>query len=401
MRNVILLLLLILGAPLPAPAGGRPAQDADRVLVVRNENSPASREIADDYARRRGVQNVLSIQCPDSALTNKNETISYTAYVQDIEKPLREYLQRHPGIDFIVLTKGIPIRISAAPQGAWNNRVALDSFLAAMDYAQLPDVHSISMADGSFRGTAWVNRFWNSPAPFAHARFGGYLVTRLDGYTVADARALVTNALAAETGGESPSDRTVLLDTCPAFGYGDPARQPLPLFAMPPSPGEKLAVKELDFREYNADMQHAHDLLVSRHVKVELTKTNTFVGNRTGLLGYISWGSNDKRYAADAYHCLRFAPGAIGDTAVSTSARTFLPAHGGQSLIADLVAQRITGIKGYTDEPLLQAIASPSVLFDRYMKGWTLAESFYAASRFVGWEDIVIGDPLCRPYRAR
>jgi hypothetical protein len=58
-------------------------------------------------------------------------------------------------------------------------------------------------------------------------------------------------------------------------------------------------------------------------------------------------------------------------------------------------------VKGYTDEPLLQAVASPSILFDRYTRGWTLAESFYAASRFVGWEDVVIGDPLCRAYQAR
>jgi hypothetical protein len=53
-------------------------------------------------------------------------------------------------------------------------------------------------------------------------------------------------------------------------------------------------------------------------------------------------------------------------------------------------------VKGYTDEPLLQAIASPSVTVARYTSGFTLAESFYAASRFVGWEDVVIGDPLCR-----
>jgi hypothetical protein len=33
---------------------------------------------------------------------------------------------------------------------------------------------------------------------------------------------------------------------------------------------------------------------------------------------------------------------------------------------------------------------------ERYTSGFTLAESFYAASRFVGWEDVVIGDPLCR-----
>ena len=117
---------------------------------------------------------------------------------------------------------------------------------------------------------------------------------------------------------------------------------------------------------------------------VELTQTDAFAGKRTGLLGYISWGSNDRHYDADAYHSLRFSPGAVCETAVSTSARTFLPTQGGQSLIADLIAQGATGAKGYTDEPLLQAIASPSILLDRYARGWTLAESFYAASRLCG-----------------
>ena len=30
-----------------------PVRDTDRVLVVRNENSPVSRAVADDYAQRR------------------------------------------------------------------------------------------------------------------------------------------------------------------------------------------------------------------------------------------------------------------------------------------------------------------------------------------------------------
>jgi uncharacterized protein (TIGR03790 family) len=132
-----------------------------------------------------------------------------------------------------------------------------------------------------------------------------------------------------------------------------------------------------------------------------LDKTEEFVGGKSDLMGYCSWGSNDAKYVADHYHTLRFAPGGIAETAVSTSARTFLTTTGGQSLIADLVHQRVTGVKGYVDEPLLQAVASPSILFDRYSRGWTLAESFYAASRFVGWEDVVIGDPLCAPYRKK
>ena len=50
------------------------------------------------------------------------------------------------------------------------------------------------------------------------------------------------------------------------------------------------------------------------------------------------------------------------------------------------------------DEPLLQAIASPTIALDRYTAGYTMAEGFYAASHFVGWQDIVIGDPLCSAY---
>jgi hypothetical protein len=67
-------------------------------------------------------------------------------------------------------------------------------------------------------------------------------------------------------------------------------------------------------------------------------------------------------------------------------------------MIADLIAQGITGVKGYTDEPLLQSNVSPTILMDRYTHGFTLAESFYAASHFVGWTQIVLGDPLTRPY---
>ncbi|HPP75376.1 MAG TPA: hypothetical protein PLU88_09670, partial [Armatimonadota bacterium] len=110
---------------------------------------------------------------------------------------------------------------------------------------------------------------------------------------------------------------------------------------------------------------------------------------------YISWGSNDYHFNLNTYHSLAFAPRGIAETAVSTSGRTFLPTTGGQSLIADLIAQGAAGAKGYVTEPYLDAIASPTVLMDFYTSGRNLAESFYAASRFIGWKDIVLGDPLC------
>lgn len=380
-------------------AGGSVRGDAARVVVVSNSASSVSRAIAADYQRRRGVRNAVSVICPDSAVGADKETIPYAAFKDAIEQPIRTFLAAHPKIDFIVLTKGIPLRITDAPSiGLANKQPSVDSFLAALDYDKLPGSHKVAISDSGFTGTAWQNRFWNSDERFSHAKFGGYLVTRLDGYTQADALALVTRALEAER--HAPTG-TILLDACAGFGFAsDDAKQPLPLYATPAQSAASPALADVDYKEYNTDMRCACAKLTARGVPVDLDQKDQFVGNRADLMGYASWGSNDQHYDVVAYHSLKFAPGSVAETAVSTSARTFLPTTGGQSLIADLVAQGVTGVKGYCDEPLLLAVASPTVLFDRYTRGWTLAESFFAASRFVGWEDVVLGDPLCRPYPA-
>jgi len=234
-----------------------------------------------------------------------------------------------------------------------------------------------------------MNRYWGAHEPFSHEKFGGYLVTRLDGYTEADAKALVRRALEAER--MRPSGK-VLFDTQPIFGLGDRTQAPKPI------EGDVIRA-ESPWEEYNADLCHAYDLLHERGIPAELDLNEKFAGNREGLAGYFSWGSNDAKFSKRAYASLTFAPGSIGDTAVSTSGRTFLPTEGGQSLIVDLIAHGLTCAKGYTDEPLLQANASPEILLDLYFSGYTMAESFYAASRFVGWQDVIIGDPLCAPYR--
>lgn len=368
------------------------------VLLVRNVNSPVSEAIADDYAAKRHVKNILSIRCQDSALNRKNETIEFTAYTLQIETPLRTYLLTHTNINFIVLTKGIPIRISGAAFGSCDEHShdpveirghpSVDSYLAALDYTNLPGAMKIDITGSGAIGFAYSNRYWNTTEPFSHSKFGGYLVTRLDGYTEADAKALTSRALEAERGLVAGK---ILLDVQPVFGLGDKASQPAPISGT-------VIARESPWNEYNADMQDAHDLLVKRGIPDELDLNETFVGNRTNLLGYFSWGSNDAKYSAAAYQTLFFAPGSFGDTAVSTSARTFLPTKGGQSLLVDLIAHGLTCGKGYVDEPLLQANASPTIALDRYTSGYTMAESFYAASRFVCWEDIVVGDPLCAPY---
>jgi len=132
-----------------------------------------------------------------------NETLDFNDYQSEIETPLRAYLQNHPSVTFLVTTKGVPIRISGAATGeafSGTTETSLDSYLAALDYATLPAAVKVTFNDpsGSAVGTAWLNQYWNATVPFTHAQFGGYLVTRLDGYTQEDALALATRALAAE-----------------------------------------------------------------------------------------------------------------------------------------------------------------------------------------------------------
>ena len=402
------LLLVIFWLPLAALAGNENTpqkRNPDQVLLVVNENSPVSKSIGDDYALKRQIRNRLSVRCQDSALNTGNETMTLTAYTESIETPILGFLSAHPNIDFIVLTKGIPIRITGAAMGSCdeNSREpvsirghpSVDSYLSAMGYTNISGAVRIHLSGSGGIGYAYSNRYWNATEPFSHAKFGGYLVTRLDGYSEADAKSLVERALAAE---KAPlrfrGQGRVLLDVQPAFGLGDKATQPGPITTT-------NIQAESAWSEFNADMRHASDVLTSRGIPVELDMSTNFIGGHSNLLGYFSCGSNDPSSSTNAYLSLFFAPGALSDTAVSTSARTFLPTQGGQSLMVDLVAHGLTGGKGYTDEPLLQAIASPTIVFDRYVAGYTLAESFYAASHFVCWEDVVIGDPLFCPYLER
>ncbi len=366
---------------------------AGRVLVVENSASPASVEIAAAYRKVRNIKNRCIVDCPDSAQNASNETIVYADFQQKVEAPIRDALRDKPWIDFIVLTKGIPIRVAGAPHGVNNDRPSLDSTLAAMGYSTRKDVNPIVVNETGFKGKCWANKFWNSKERFSHEKFGGYLVTRLDGYTTSDVYILISSAQKAE---RSAPIGSFLLDM--AHTPGDVTK--VPLSPAPKVDLEPQPMTDMAYNEWDADLKVAGEALKKDGLKVTLDEAPAMVGFRQDVMGYASWGSNDGAFVAKKYQSIMFAPGGIAETAVSTSARTFLPTTGGQSLIADLIHNNAAGVKGYCDEPFLEAIASPSILFDRYTKGWTLAESFYAASRYVGWEDIVVGDPLCTPYRS-
>lgn len=323
-----------------------------RVLVVINESSPESITIGTYYAKVRKIPsgNVVRIKCAPG------EAISMEAYKRDIEGPISRETR---GKDYIVLTRGVPIRIKS-PQ-AWS----VDALLAGMEIPVDPVEEVFPAADLS----AWRNPYYLARTPFEHGRYKIFLVTRLDGYTVEQALKLVQHSLEAK----------------PVLGpfYLNKA-------ANRDDGGYQIPQQFLD---------QAYVNLHSQGYKIERVE-DCFRAPSSPVIGYASWGSNDKTFRLKTYHKIRFLPGALAQTYVSTSARTFRRTKAnGQSLIADLIEQGVTGVIGYVSEPYASALARPDYMFDRYTEGANLAESFYSSIPMLKWKEVVIGDPLCRPYR--
>jgi Flp pilus assembly protein TadD len=208
-------------------------------------------------------------------------------------------------------------------------------------------------------------------------------VTRLDGFTVDDVVALI------DRGGGPEADGAIVLD-------------------QRAEPGAAVADRWMT--------EAAEGIrAVSSSTRVILDDTRQAASTDVPVIGYYSWGSVDRALRA-RHPGLRFTPGALAATLSSSDARTFeeppaawIPAETprnrvdlfagtAQSLVGDLVRAGVTGVAGNVSEPLLQSAVRPQILFAGYLSGHNLAESFYRAMPHLGWQTVIIGDPLCRPF---
>lgn len=372
MSHLVLFLSVFAASCGPETVPIKPDTRSPHVLVVQNENSPDSQAIAKYYLEKRAIpmKNLVTIRVPDE---ENLPTKTYELKVRDV---VRNHITSNGlKIDFIVLTKGVPIRLDN-DQG-----YSLDAFLMvdAHPVRQNAPLKPLPFPLGGSQVqltqeqvSKVMNPYLGATEPFDSNKYHMYLVTRLDGYSKEEAMRLVDSSIT--------------------------ATNQKGLFLLDSSPGKRSGG---GYAEMETLMQNASKLLKAKGFSVEYDENNDFIGQRQNIMGYASWGSNDGHFNPQAYRSLMFRPGAIAETFVSTSARTFRRTQGGQSLIADLIEQGVTGIKGYVSEPYTFALARVDLLFDRYTSGLNLAESFYAASMLLKWKDVVVGDPLCSPYKPK
>jgi uncharacterized protein (TIGR03790 family) len=360
--SVLALVLAGCSGASSAPASGPPGvpfeqapAESRRVLVVINQASKDSIDIGRYYANKRQIprENVVLVTA------GAGEEIARAEFQKNVLEPVKAAIGKLKGpVDFLVTTKGIPIRFS--DYGGYSTDAHLGAMNLDIKPIEKPDPEDVKRS---------MNPYFSKREPFSSKKFNFYLVTRLDGYSAADAKALVDRSLSAKK----------------EFG---------PFFFD--AAGNR---KDGGYGEMQKTLYAAKELLAEKGFEAVLDTSEEFLCWKDELSGYASWGSNDSKFDVAKYKGLRFKPGALAETFVSTSGRTFNRTEGGQSLIADLIESGVTGVKGYVHEPYTFALARPEILFERYTSGFNLAESFYMASLVLKWKDVVIGDPLCRPYK--
>ncbi|MES1254840.1 MAG: TIGR03790 family protein [Acidobacteriota bacterium] len=370
-RFRLLLAVLLLLAAWPRAAR---SQSADNVLVIANAASPASLEVADYYLKVRGIaeDHLLRLDLPEG------EEIGRGAFVSGIEGPVAHWLTTHAAQDrilYLVLIKGMPLRITGT--GTSTGSVAsVDSELTLLyrKMAGMPVTIAGPLKNPYFGGDAPLA----AAKPFTHRTQDIYLVARLDGYTVADVKALIDRGAAPQKEG------VVLLD-----GRVEPTS----------SPGNRWLVAAANALRKTPEWAPR-----------TMLDTTAKVLEGDSVLGYYSWGSSDAARTS-RFPKVQFVPGAIAGEFVSTDARTFLeppatwtendrPFWGSShSLVGDLIRGGITGVAGYVAEPYLSGTVRPDILFPAYVAGFNLVEAFYLAMPSLSWTGVVIGDPLCAPFR--
>lgn len=343
------------------------AQTPGEVLVVVNRRSATSRRIGEYYIHKRDIP-LANLCVIDTA---PDETIERPVYDKEIETPVAQFLKKQglqEKILYIILTSGVPLRINGAGEELRSDASSVDSELTLL-YSRLRGV-VIPLA-----GPARNPFFRQRDTPFRHPLFPIYLVTRLDGYNIADMMALVDRGLQARNTGKFVID-----------------------------------LKLRDNTEGNQWLRTAALLLPRERVIID--ESATVLSGAEDVIGYASWGSNDPDRKQRFLH-FKWLPGAIATEFVSTDARTFRQppasweigtwkdqrtwfAGSPQALTADYIHEGATGASGQVFEPYLTYCPRPEFVLPAYYSGRTLAESFYMGLPGLSWMNVVIGDPLTR-----
>lgn len=330
------------------------------VAVIVNDNSQTSIDIGNYFQAARNIpnQNMIHVSAPTT------EEIDSTEF-ELIRGQIENYLLNtnfEETINYLVTTKGVPLKVDASCFDAVPVGISCASFDSELCLILGPNASEIGQA-GSCQ-----NPMFDSYQHFSHDTIGGYLVTRLTGYTKQDVYNLIDRSGSGT--GINQSSTQAILTIKNATG------------------GDSSYFHDLYITPTN-------DFLLANSWNSQVDVNFNPLLNQTNVFGYVYYGIQPMQNVSLGYD---WTTGSIGAMEASKSAHTFDLAQNttGQYLLGDLIAEGCTGVHGMIASTYFSMLYKSEIVFDRYLdiaEDYNLAESFYMGELRLSWQGLVVGDP--------
>lgn len=384
----IFILLVIPFANVYAAPTYEPRATASEVIVIYNtaystdadsDTVQDSLELANYYKTKRTIPvgNVIGVSAP---LTEVITRAQFDTLKSTIESAITG-AGLTDSAKYVVLMKGIPLKVTDTVD-ADNNDIDkpynINENYSSVD-SGLVFLYQTYSTDGQI-----VNPYYNADSSytldyrFNTDHFTGtgvtvkYLVTRLDGYTVANVKGMIDRAYSADTTG----DGYFVLDKFNSHGF------------------------HLD------SMDQAATLLSSiganfhpDPMAIGVSAITSAPGSVIGYAGYGTYADLGIDYYNNELSGFTYLNGAIASTYESYNAYTMSAAPGSapyknHGQLGEFIAAGGSGGIGNVYEPFSFGISNESIWSASYAKGYDFADAAYMSLSKLDWTSVLLGDPL-------
>ncbi len=354
--------------------------------VVYNSNDPDAAALASYYISKRGIREdrLVALSC------SREETVTRAEFESSIRKPLqqqfvdrgwwrmeerevvdhlsqksrRAYAATGQLIRVVVVMRGLPLRISRTQEqapAAREDEASVDSEIAAMGLGM------------NVTAGALPNPYFGKAVRFAKDSGceGMLLVGRLDAPSASTVRRMIDDAVAVESRGLL--GRSVV----------------------------DLALRKGGYREGENWLESCVRSFVRNGIPTYVDRKPELIPEHWPLPEtalYFGWYHGEVSGPFSS-HAFRFARGAVACHLHSFSARTLR--SGTQAWAAPLLERGAAATVGNVWEPYLSYTTHFHLMNERLLEGFTLAEAAWSATPGLSWMNVIVGDPLYRPFLHR